>query len=908
MSNRNVKWHQMTADAVMKELHTNAACGLSRKAARSRFKKQGANTLFDRSAERTNSVGRSVFTDPAVLLMLVTAVLSFLFAEPIPGLFVAVLLVACLGTVIRLLQLQKRLENVTEAYRIPTAEVIRDGRLFTVSARRVVPGDILILRAGDVVPCDCRLISEQNLRVLTLSVREDGKPAYTEMQKSAQLVYPYGSDVAAPQYENMLFGGSEILDGEARAVAVAIGENTFLGAASDFRIPAEPINAVGESKSIVHLRSFLHFYGIWMLVLLVLMAAIGFLHLSDSSGILDFFLPLCILVGSAAPMLLLFYFRRLEMHGRQMCKNNLPKENRALIKSVRTADRLCELTDLFIIGRWGSSDGKLHLSRCAVVSCEIVPDANSPQSLLQPLCEAFCLLDRASQGLAATDFQETDGEDLKICLSELISCSGYDVDAMNIRVLRASRRQISPTVCEADIELRDRRFVLLFSQDPSLLDRCMLYEENGHVCALSHELRSQMHTFCELARKNASRVRVVARRYSDGNFALIGILSLREQPQAVLPSVLEELTQCGVRVSFFLQGDSAEASCYADACKLPMPYALRTDSEQALSESLLADRRILIGYSREEILRLIDVLHQRKRCVAVLGGTAEDRRFFGHSALLIACDATEYDRREIEECAAERLPLAGREESARCAQGIRRHADLLIPRAERFSGGLSAFLQALSNSRSIRLKMCILLCFLAGTQLSRLIVTFLSICIGIGLPNAFGMLYSGIFAELIGGMMIASVRVPQNLLRKSAQFDRAGILRLLRDRKLWLPAVISSAVPVIYAMILTFCGVITESAASSYLFASLLLLCPTLLIVQLRRFGIFVYGKPFWYGLAILLTPILLLSLLAIPFPMLGMWVGSTDWNAVALLSLPLSVALYVLSSFFCGFFYRTAK
>ena len=83
MNEKGSRWHLATPLSVCQSLHTDAACGLSRKAARSRFKKQGRNPLFDDVAPKRKSPIKSLLLDPALLLMLFSAILTILFLSPL---------------------------------------------------------------------------------------------------------------------------------------------------------------------------------------------------------------------------------------------------------------------------------------------------------------------------------------------------------------------------------------------------------------------------------------------------------------------------------------------------------------------------------------------------------------------------------------------------------------------------------------------------------------------------------------------------------------------------------------------------------------------------------------------------------------------------------------------------------
>ena len=84
MNEKAFKWYKASSESVCQSLQTNAACGLSRKAARSRFKKQGRNPLFDDVTPQKKTPTVNLLLDPALLLMLFSSILAIFFLPPVP--------------------------------------------------------------------------------------------------------------------------------------------------------------------------------------------------------------------------------------------------------------------------------------------------------------------------------------------------------------------------------------------------------------------------------------------------------------------------------------------------------------------------------------------------------------------------------------------------------------------------------------------------------------------------------------------------------------------------------------------------------------------------------------------------------------------------------------------------------
>ncbi|MBQ9774027.1 MAG: cation-transporting P-type ATPase [Clostridia bacterium] len=897
MSETPMKWHQMSADVVCDQLHTDAATGLSRRTARAQLKKDGYNTLFDSKKPSARVSWLPILCDPSILLMLFCAALALVFSKIAVGITFFIVLLACVGISFRTVRLRFETEARIAKYRIPTARVVREGALLSISARRVVRGDILLLRAGDIVPCDCRLLSCDALRVLTLMPNGEGKPVYAEFPKNAQTVYPYASPVVAPEQENMLYGGSEILSGEARAIAVSVGTYTFIGSMRLFSVPAERTGKRNASDALRALSPYLRLWGIATLLSLLPLTVLAVLTAPSSADLIDLFLPLSVLVGCASPAFILFLMRAVSM--RATVDSMRGRENRAILKSARAQSALFSMNELFAIGHSALTDGVPHFARALVGRGELVPE-DSAQLALQPLCEAFFLSKMAEEGLSTT--LRARGDDDTAFLSELLAASGFDLPALRVRLLKsvASDREGER---EVQVQMRERAFGLRFSSDLRTFDRCVVYEDGGKACAITPQMRERVHAFASECKRRASQMLCVVRVLQDGTPVFLGAVELGEQAQAVLLSVWEELSQSDVRTTFFLTGEVGRERAYAAACRLPEPYLVKSDATVRLTPELLHTYRVFIGFSKDEIAALGTLLRAAGGHVGVFGDVAS-RALERMADLTVACDPTEYHRRATEEATLEAQPDDGMENSARCSQAVRRRADVLVCRAGKLGGGLFAVLQALSHSRAVQLRTYMLLAFLVSTQLSRFLFATLAACLGIGFSVGSAGLYAGGWSTVVAALWILWMPMPQNRLRRRVEFSDRRTLLSLFDRATLIPAAVSIVGTSLYAAILIWCGAISASAASAYLTVSLLLLQSLLLYrtapVWHACKGILQVALP----LMLIWLPVLVCIPLAIFLPTMHAATGLGAWSAWTLAALPLLPALY----FGAKIFVRTAK
>lgn len=909
MNERSAKWYRMAPNDVVQQLHTDAACGLSRKAARSRIKRNGFNTLFDAEHLGAKKLSRLLLPDSACIFMLATVLLSLFFTDLGAALLgVAVAAISLTLLLLLFFKIRKTYSEIVR-YRVPHVSVLRNGKVFSISARRVVQGDILLLKAGDIVPCDCRILSAENLRVLTLMTNEKGAPVYRELPKNAEIVYPYGSSVSAPAHENMLYGGSEILSGGARAVAVEIGRYTYLGAMSTFRIPAEVHAGESGEDSLRELRVYFRIYGFLMLAILLVLSLVGVLTAPADVGILDVFYPLCVVCGAASPMLLMLYFRFIAMRETVALLNAVPEENRTVIKVGRTVDRMNSATDLFLLGHKACSDGLLHFHSAMAGAREICPSDNEEDSkILHDLCEAFVILNHCSDTAVAKANSMTQVSDDTL-LREIVATAHFDIDALKIRLTRAvERTDLQGEARCVDVQTLGKQYSLLFTSESHLADRCRYYEEDGRLCEFSSQKKTEFHEYCERSVKNACKVITVIRRNSDGLLSLVGVLSGHERIQPSIAKEISSFTQGGVRLSFFLSGEAFYEDAFATACALPEERLIASEQETHLSVEMLENYRVFIGFSNEEIVSLLQAVQKQRRCVGVLCGNAEDRRFLNAAAFTVICDSTPFHQKEIEETVRADSLQDGQEHSAHAAQSMRCHGDAVIPRASAKAGGISALSEFFFSCRAVGFRMRLFLSYLISANMLRIFAAIFCTLLGVGLPSGSWMLYSCLLLDVLAFRWMMSLRIPRGFLRKPQSINEHVLDQLIFSMDRWLPMLIATGAVSLYLAVWRWLGVVTQEMAHAPLLILLLLSQLWILHIGTMHDGIgydrfFLRSPATW-----LLLPLVLLIPLSIFIPEIGQVTSLGAWHPATLIALLIFPAVYFLAHYFIGFFHRTAK
>ncbi len=197
--------------------------GLTRAEASERYEKFGPNDVL---AERARPLWRAVvdrFSNPLILILLFASALSAWTGDVLS--FAIIVAIVLLSVVLDVVQ-QRRAENAVDALRRSVglkATVVRDGTEAELPVERLVPGDVVRLSAGDIVPADCRLLEAASLYVNQSLLTGEPYP----VAKDAAATATSGSPAEAL---NAVFAGTSVISGSATALVCETGRRTELGA------------------------------------------------------------------------------------------------------------------------------------------------------------------------------------------------------------------------------------------------------------------------------------------------------------------------------------------------------------------------------------------------------------------------------------------------------------------------------------------------------------------------------------------------------------------------------------------------------------------------------------------------------------------------------------------------------
>jgi len=221
-SNPPQAWHALQADAALAHLGCEAGVGLSAPCAAQRMAEHGPNALPEAARRPVFLLLLSQFKSPLIYILFVAAALAS--AMGYWGDAAVILGVVLANALIGTCQEGRAERSMAALRRLSTLQVrvLREGAESTIAARDLVPGDILLLAAGDAVGADARLVQAASLAAAEAALTGESVPV-------PKHVAPLPEATGLADRRNMVFSGTYITAGRARAVVTATGIHTEVG-------------------------------------------------------------------------------------------------------------------------------------------------------------------------------------------------------------------------------------------------------------------------------------------------------------------------------------------------------------------------------------------------------------------------------------------------------------------------------------------------------------------------------------------------------------------------------------------------------------------------------------------------------------------------------------------------------
>lgn len=266
-------WYTKSIGEVSEILNTNEKQGLSENDIVKRIERYGPNILEEKKKESFFIRFIKQFNDFMIIILIIASIVSagISYIEGSNDYFdsIIIIVIVIFNALMGLIQEDKAEKSIEALKKMsaPMAKVKRDGKITNIDSQEVVPGDIVILEAGNFIPADCRIIKSYNLKIEESSLTGEN----IAVEKNSDIILT--EDISVGDMKNIAFGGTIITNGHGEGIVVETGMNTKVGKIAKMIITEESPETPIQKK----LAEVGKIIGIACLLICVIIFAIGIL-------------------------------------------------------------------------------------------------------------------------------------------------------------------------------------------------------------------------------------------------------------------------------------------------------------------------------------------------------------------------------------------------------------------------------------------------------------------------------------------------------------------------------------------------------------------------------------------------------------------------------------------------------
>lgn len=738
------KYWNLSAEELQKEFAVTKE-GLHRNQVEEIREKVGENVLLEGKKKSTLQVFFSQFCDLLVVILLVAAVISLFSGnmESTIVIFVVLLLNAVLGT-IQHVKAQKSLDSLKELSS-PNAKVMREGIKIEIPSKDVVPGDIVILEAGDMIVADGRIIENYSLQVNESSLTGES----ANVEKTTEVIE---GDVALAERNNMVFSGSLVTYGRGVAVVTETGMHTEIGKIASL------MNAAKERKTPLQ-ESLDNFSKKLAIIIIVICGLVFLLCLYRNMPMLDSMMFAVALAVAAIPEALSSIVTIVQAFGTQkMAKENaIIKELKAVESlgcvSVICSDKTGTLTQNKMTVKEIFTDGKVFLPKDLDITCQT---------------QRYLLYN----AVLTNDSEIVDGKGIgdptEYALLEMFRKVRCQEACFHESMIRGALNRLEEIPFDSDRKLMSTKYnlhgvstVLVKGAVDGLLDRCVAVRYEEGIREMSIEEKERILNKNREFSENGLRVLAFAYKETsekltletEKDFIFLGLIAMADPPRPESVQAVKDAKTAGIKpvmitgdhkitaiaiakeIGIFEEGDMALTGMELDAM-----------SDDDLEENI-TKISVYARVSPENKIRIVDAWQKRGNIVAMTGDGVNDAPALKKADIGVA------------------MGITGTE--------VSKDASAMILSDDNFA----TIIKAVANGRNVyrNIKNAILF-LLSGNMAGILSVLYTSL---MGLPIPFApvhLLFMNLLTDSLPALAIGVEPADKNVLQDKPRDPSKGIL------------------------------------------------------------------------------------------------------------------------------------
>ena len=617
-------WHALAVEEVERELETAINTGLADDEAAARRARYGPNSIREPQPKSPWRIFASQFADFMIVVLLAAALIASLLGEAADT--AAIIAIVILNAVIGFVQ-EYRAEQALAALQKMAAQqarVRRNGEPRTVLAADLVPGDIVLLEAGNVIPADLRIAQSAQLRV--------GEAALTgESQAVEKQARAVASDPEPPLGDraSMAYKGTIVHHGRGIGIVVATGMRTELG-----RI-AEMIAEPAETKTPLQRR--LAYFGRYLAVAALAICAIIFLiGIQRGEPLVRMFLTSVSLAVAAIPEALPAVVTiTLALGARRMLRRN------ALVRRLPAVETLGSVTYICSDKTGTLTENKMRLTEAYAAGRQITLPVKTPEG--EPWAMFFTAL-ALSNDAHRSARGEVSGDPTEVALLEAALAAGFDKNALLADFPRIaeypfdSERKRMATVHESPSGV----VAFVKGAPEAVLERCLATDRDAIAAAAERMAAGGLRVLAIASRRLPGFDAETTPDQIENSLTFLGLTGLIDPPRSEAIDAVRICREAGI-VPVMITGDHP-----ATALAIARDLGIASGTESAVTGRELAtmpapeldqrvkDTRVYARVDPAQKLRIVDALQRQGEFVAMTGDGVNDAPALQRSDIGIA--------------------------------------------------------------------------------------------------------------------------------------------------------------------------------------------------------------------------------------------------------------------------------
>ena len=736
------KQWKLSQEELLQELNSSMN-GLTAEEAKKRLEQYGYNKLQEGKRKGVLQVFAEQFADLLVIILIIAAIISALTGglEGTIVILAVLILNAILGTV-QHFKAQKSLDSL-KAMAAPNARVIRDGQKMEVPAAELVPGDILLLEAGDVTAADGRVLQNFSLQVSESALTGESENVNKIDTPIDQDELPLGDRL------NMVYSSSLVSYGRAVVLVTGTGMQTEIGKIADLMESA-------QEKATPLQRSLDDFSKKLSIIIMVICAIVFGLGVWRNMGLAESLMFAVALAVAAIPEAL----SSIVTIGLAIGTQKMAKEN-AIIKNLRAVEGLGCVSVIC-----SDKTGTLTQNRMTVKKAYANGKVWEPEEAKGN--------DKAVNGLVAESVLCNDGaingetavgDPTETALLSFCRTIGGDENKVREEFPRLQEIPFdSDRKLMSTLHFRNERYEMLIKGAPDvLLARCTSVEQNGEVLPLTDEIRSAIVDQNRDFSSQGLRVLAFAKKVLSENRPLTledetdliftGLIAMMDPPRVESAPAVADCRRAGIRPVMITGDHKITASAIAKEIGILQDGDRAVEGselEKMTDEELRNEVEHISVYARvspEHKIRIVRAWQDRGHVAAMTGDGVNDAPALKQADIGIA------------------MGITGTE--------VSKDAASMILTDDNFA----TIVKAVANGRNVYTNIKNSIKFLLSGNLAGILVVMITSLFGLPLPfTAVQLLFINLLTDSLPALAVNMEKPTGDLLNQKPRSPKEGIL------------------------------------------------------------------------------------------------------------------------------------